>query len=91
MQFFRGRILIGMPPVAMETVFRLLNYPNYHTFMVFGILPNLLEELWSNEMELGQNGHFRDFGQILAILANTGRWQIILLGIQHVKVRRCKI
>ena len=32
MQFFQGRILIGMPPVATETVFRLLNYPNYHFY-----------------------------------------------------------
>ena len=28
---------------------------------LLGVSPNLLEELWTNKMELSQNGHFYGF------------------------------
>ena len=55
-----------MTLVAMESLFELLEYPNITQFWygsssmlkLLGVALNLLKMLWSNEMELGQNGHF---------------------------------
>ena len=55
-----------MTLVAMESLFELLDYPNIAQFWygyspmirLLGVTLNLLKMLWSNEMELGQNGHF---------------------------------
>ena len=55
-----------MALAAMESLFELLDYPNITQFwygysihaQVVGVALNLLKMLWSNEMELGQNGPF---------------------------------
>ena len=58
-----------MALVAMESLFELLDYSNITQFWygyssmlrLLGVALNLLKILWSNEMELDQNGHFYRF------------------------------
>ena len=57
--------VMSMPPVAMITIFGSCASKHYKTMLVIfilafvtGVPSNLLEELLSNTMELGQNGNF---------------------------------
>ena len=73
-----------MPPVAMGTIFVILDYPNiaqlwwiYSPMHKLLELPQcLLEELSPNKMELGQNGHFYGLWVSYSDSRNTGRRQI---------------
>lgn len=99
MQFFQGAEVIGMPSVAMETIFGLL--VKYQTITVglfihvqlFQVTPNILAgwgRLWTKKIELRQNNSF----YVLGIRANIVSWQLkksTLTGIQQMKVCWCKM
>ena len=65
-------------PCCYVTIFGLL--PKHYIITVrvfihaqfFGVSPSLLEGLLANQKNLGTNGHFMDFGSVLAFPANSG-------------------
>ena len=72
-----------MALVAMESLFELLDYPNITQFWcgyssmlrLLWVALNLLKILWSNEMELDQNGHF--FGLWVSSRTFNKHWAMI--------------